>query len=46
MASAKLKIGLIYNKMPMVEELSPFNAYRFRKRGIIVKRMAITTIEP
>jgi hypothetical protein len=38
-ATTKFKIGFIYNRMPIVDELTPFKAYRFNHKGKIVKTM-------
>ncbi len=36
-AKEKLIIGLMYIKIPTVDESIPFNAYKFRKSGTMVK---------
>ena len=43
-ATIKLIKGLMYNNMPIVEELTPFNAYKFRNKGNMVKKTAIWEI--
>lgn len=35
-------MGLIYSKMPTVEEFILFRAYKFKNSGTIVKTTAIT----
>jgi hypothetical protein len=35
-AAIKFKIGLMYNKIPIVEELIPFNANKLSHSGSIV----------
>ncbi|MNY57199.1 hypothetical protein D3C86_1933700 [compost metagenome] len=38
-------IGLMFNNIPTVEELIPESAYKFRKSGIIVNKIAIVSIQ-
>ena len=35
-ATIKFNIGLIYKSMPILDELTPFKAYRFSQSGTIV----------
>jgi ArsR family metal-binding transcriptional regulator len=44
LASKKAIIGLIFKSIPTVEELIPESAYKFKKSGIIVNKMAIVSM--